>query len=353
MADIPYTIDDYLTGFNNAGIFNTSVQKYNAKQKYNDLLNQGFTNEDAEASIGFWDSNPISSAFGKLLGTDYAKKATLALMLDPEGRISVDDPKVNNLFTITKALDRTNWAAWDWGSKEAAFTRGYDKSEQPLMAQYLLDKYNKDPDFRRKINYAAATKNQGLGQKINIDLANDRQDFEDWKNKKGRYTEQSQAPNPKINPSDVNSIGASLLASGKKKEETNAERFTRETNERIAKERDERIKKLQSDAAAKFELARKGAKTAMEQQKLLDEYNKTIADGMADIPGTKEYEQAQALAEYEAYENARQARNQKYREEMRKNYSELEQRVQKELQDAQVPVIPPNRQRVIWGGHAY
>ena len=91
----------------------------------------------------------------------------------------------------------------------------------------------------------------------------------------------------------------------------------------------------------------------MEQQKLLDEYNKTIADGMADIPGTKEYEQAQALAEYEAYENARQARNQKYREEMRKNYSELEQRVQKELQDAQVPVIPPNRQRVIWGGHAY
>lgn len=197
-----------------------------------------------------------------------------------------------------------------------------------------------------------ASPNQSGTNQTNTDLANNHQNFEDWKSKRGRYTEQPHSQS-QINPTDVNSIGASLIPSAEHKDETDAERFTRETNERIAKERDEAIKQLQSEAATKFEAARSTAQNAMEQQKALDAYNKEIAEGMAKIPGTIEYKRAQALAKYEAYENARQARNKKYREEMRKNYSELEKRVQKELQDAQVPVIHPNRQRVIWGGHAY
>lgn len=292
--DISYNPLTYF-GVNRTNADAETVQKYNELQKYNDYIAQGLSPEEAEASTSWWDKNPFSSAFGSNFGTDYAKRATLAMMLDKTGKIKVNDPRVNKLLTIGKALDRTNWAPWDFSSTEGNFTLGFSEDDQVEIPQYLVDLYDNDPNFKTKIDLAARETNQGLGQKINTELSGMQDDFKAWKNwKAGNGTWRGKSNDSESTPVNTNN-GTPVLNN---KKETDVERITRETQERLDAERDAAIKDLQTKALTDFEVARSTAKNGMEQKKALDTYNKTIAEGMAKIPGTKEYEEAQAQKKY-------------------------------------------------------
>jgi hypothetical protein len=287
-----------------------TVERYSELQKYNDYIAQGLSPEEAEASVSIWDRNPISSLFGSAFGTDYAKRATLAMMLDNTGKVKVNDPKVDKLLTIGKALDRTNWAPWDSGTTEGNFTLGFSEDAQAEIPQYLIDLYDNDPNFKTKIDLAARETNQGLGQKINTELSGMQDDFKAWKNwKAGNGTWRGKSNDSEGTPVNTNN-GTPVLNN---KKETDVERITRETQERLDAERDAAIKDLQAKALTDFEVARSTAKNGMEQKKALDTYNKTIAEGMAKIPGTKEYGEAQAQKKYAEEQAQRQKEMEAFR----------------------------------------
>ena len=310
-----YTFSDYLgryTPFNfwNFGIKRTNangvtVQKYNELQKYNDYIAQGLSPEEAEASTSWWDRNPISSAFGSTYGTDYAKRATLAMMLDNTGKVKINDPKVDKLLTIGKALDRTNWAPWDFGTTEGNFTLDFSDDDQAEIPQYLIDLYDNDPKFKNKIDLAARETNQGLGQKINTELSGMQDDFKAWKDwKAGNGTwrgKSNDSEGTSVNAenlgqpnSNYNDIGKTILEENKKE----ADRLAKEAEQESQQKMKDDVAKLRAEAKQKYEDAINI--NGKSKQQAFEEWNQYMAEGMAKIPGTQEYEQAQIQKELEA-----------------------------------------------------
>lgn len=321
-----YTFNDYLgrytpTNFWNFGIYRTNsdtntVARYNELQKYNDYIAQGLSPEEAEASISIWDRNPISSTFGSRFGTDYAKRATLAMMLDNTGKVKINDPRVNKLLTIGKALDRTNWAPWDFGTTEGNFTLDFSDDDQADIPQYLIDLYDNDSNFKNKIDLAARETNQGLGQKINTELSGMQDDFKAWKNWKagnGTWreksvnsdgtpvnTENSEQPN-----SNYNDIGKTILEENKKE----ADRLAKEAELESQQKMKDDVDALRAKAKQKYDKAINV--DGKSKQQAYEEYVQNMAKGMADIPGTKEYEQAQIQKELETERLQEQQRRDK------------------------------------------
>lgn len=310
-----------------------TVKKYNELQKYNDYIAQGLSPEEAEASTSWWDSNPFSSSFGSNFGTDYAKRATLAMMLDNTGKVKVNDPKVNKLFTIGKALDRTNWAPWDFGTTEGNFTLGFSKEDQAEIPQYLIDLYDNDPNFKTKIDLAARETNQGLGQKINTELSGMQDDFKAWKDWKagngtwrGKSNDSEGTPvntenSGQLNP-NYNDIGKTILEENKKE----ADRLAKEAEQESQQKMKDKVDALRADAKQKYDDAINIE--GKSKQQAYEEYVQNMAKGMAGIPGTKEYEEAQAQKKYAE----EQAKHQKEMEAFRgKLQAEKEANYQRHL----------------------
>ena len=175
--------------------------EYYRLQHYNELIDQGYNPDLAKTTTNsWWDTDP----FSRLVSPHNNYKANLAMVLDPTGRTSIEDPAVAKLKDIDQAISRDYFI----GGKKGIF--GQEQIRQNIH-RYLLDRYEKDKNFRDHIQLINANlNNKELKQKFNTLLTSEDtlQDYNDWQNHKGRYAPPSQS----INPDDANAIGQSVLA---------------------------------------------------------------------------------------------------------------------------------------------